>query len=175
MRIISKIIVWILSLILIFIVANLSIWSFQIKSISSYMQLLNEKDWSETISHITVTNPASIFSIFYVGSEDILLDNNTEINIENTTVIIEWETEIVQETINTWDRTDVETWNSLDPYDPEFEDDFNSFFGWEEESGSDNNTWELLEANKKTWFDTSGDVNEEEHTVAEELIKKFNE
>ncbi len=175
MRIISKIIVWILSLILIFIVANLSIWSFHMKSVSGYMQQLNEKDWSAAISQVTVTNPASIFSIFYVGSEDILLDNNTEINIENTTNIIESETEVVQEIINTWDNADVETWKSLDPYDPEFEDDFNSFFGWEEESGLDNNTWELLEVNEKIWFDTSGDVNEEEHTVAEELIKKFNE
>ena len=144
------------------------------KSVSNYMQLLNDKDWSQSISQISIKNPSSIFSIFYIGSGNILLDNNSEMNAEDTTEIIEWETEIAQETIDTWDNTDIKTWNSLDPYDPAFEDDFNSFFGWEEPEW-DNNTWEILEISEETWFDTSGDIAEEDHTVAEELIKKFNE
>ena len=126
MKIISKIVVWILSLVLVFIFANLLIWSFKTKWINNYAQLLSDKEWSETISQVTIANPISIFSIFSVSSWAILPEDN------NIVSEMEDETENKPEII-----IEINTWENQDPYDPEFEDEFNSFFWWEDEQNND--------------------------------------
>jgi len=65
MKIISKVIVWILSIIFLFVVVNLGIGLFKYKSISNYVDFLNKKDRDSAIAQIDITNPTSIFSIFY--------------------------------------------------------------------------------------------------------------
>lgn len=131
--------------------------------VNNYMQLLNDKDWSETISQVTITDPVSIFSIFSVSSGTILLENNVEDNIETNIDVETTETIIVD--VETWNNQEItNTWEALDPYDPEFEEDFNSFFWWETTE-----TWELFTGSLEEEKETT------EHTVWEALIKKFNE
>jgi hypothetical protein len=130
------------------------------------MQLLNDKDWSQTISQITIKNPTAIFSIFSVNSDDMWQEAEI-INIKKSV-----ESEI---NIETWTNQNIlNTWENLDPYDPEFEDEFNSFFWWEE-TEIENNTWEVIDENLENTEDLENTENLEKHKVWEALIKKFNE
>jgi hypothetical protein len=47
------------------------------------MQLLNNKNWSQTVSQITIKNPTTIFSIFSVNSGVVLQENIIETEVEN--------------------------------------------------------------------------------------------
>jgi len=71
MRIISKLFIWISSLILIFILANISIWAYKMGSLTDYVIELNQKSRSESISDISLDDPASIFYIFDVEYTNI--------------------------------------------------------------------------------------------------------
>lgn len=159
MKIISKIIVWMLSLIVVFVVANLIIWCFQYKWINNYIQVLNDKDWSDTMAQVTLKNPASIFTIFY--EEGYIKSENDELLIENWDIA------------NTTDKTTTDSItkesNNIDPYDPEFEDEFNSFFG-----GENSDTVQEIEHIVQDNVVEENDIYTG-HSVAEELIKKFNE
>ena len=164
MKIMPKIIVWMLSLIAVFIVANLVIWCFQYKWINNYIQILENKNWSSTIEQININDPISIFSMFY---------EEGYINISDTTDLTQtWnilsEDDIVDIQNTTWDIVEE---NTIDPYDPEFEDDFNSFFDGES-SGIDQETGITIEDDIIL---EEIDTGVEHNSVAEELIKKFNE
>lgn len=170
MRIISKIIVWVFSLLLVFIVVNLLIWSYKMEWVGNYMQLLNNKDWSQSISQVYITNPTSIFSIFSIQTPGSTWQ---QIGTLGSPVGV-LETGDIQDIINTW-NSDTETWDELDPYDPEFEDEFNSFFGWEE-SDSNTITWETIDLDVEDITKINQEESQESwHTVWEALIKKFNE
>lgn len=65
MKIISKIIAWILSIIFVFIALNLIVWLIKYGGISNYSDFLNKKDRNTTISQISIKDPKSIFSLFY--------------------------------------------------------------------------------------------------------------
>ncbi len=165
MKIISKIVVWILSLIAIFMVANLVIWCFQYKWIGNYIQILENKDWSSTIAQVNINNPISIFSIFYEEGyidipDDASLTQTWDILSENDTVDIQ---------NTTWDVVEE---NNIDPYDPEFEDDFNDFF-----DGESNEIEDIENNTGDTAKDDTVEQNDVDtgHTIAEELIQKFNE
>lgn len=76
MKIISKIIAWILSIIFVFIALNLIVWLIKYGGISNYSDFLNKKDRNTTISQISIKDPKSIFSLFYW--EYTPKDKNTE-------------------------------------------------------------------------------------------------
>jgi hypothetical protein len=95
----------------------------------------------------------------------VLQENIIETEVENIDTEIDID-------IETWENLDIQnTWENLDPYDPEFEDEFNSFFWWEE-TDLENNTWEVSQENIEN---TEILENTEEHKVWAALIKKFNE
>ena len=126
------------------------------------MQILENRDWSSTMAQVNINNPTSIFSIFYEEGYIYTSDNDS---LTQT-----WEMLPVKDIIEiqsiTWDEAEE---NNIDPYDPEFEDDFNDFFGGEN-SDTDQETWDtaLEDIVEQNDIDTG-------HTIAEELIQKFNE
>jgi len=160
MKIASKIIVWIVSIALFFVLVNLGIGLFKHKSISNYADFLNQKDWQSAISQIDIKNPSSIFSIFYGDSVSIKKDTNKDLA----------DTEIIAETKDEISLED-ESNNSMDHYDPEFQDEFNEFFG----------TTQLEENEEFPWFiDPNATLLEEEsdesqETVSQQLIEKFSQ
>jgi len=163
MRIVFKLLIWIASLILIFIIANISIWTYKIWSLTDYMAELNQKEWSESISSISLNDPVSIFSIFTVENDNTWSGNITE----DLTQDVEKQEENI---LITWDQNiEINTWEEIDPYDPEFEDEFNSFFG------EDSNTKDVSKRIENTWEKVDTWLENQDHEVAEELIKRFNE
>ncbi len=161
MKTISKIIVWILSVLLLFILVNLIIWAYKNKWVNNYIQVLNEKDRTETMSQVNIMNPVSILSIFYTWS----------INLSWNIDIIEVETgSLDDETLG------VKRVNDIEPYDQDFEDEFNSFFGDEETSDTEIENLDLDNTdNLKEEIDIAEDNTGDTHLVWEELIQKFNE
>lgn len=127
MKIISKFLVWLLSALLLFIIINLWIGLVKYKSLSNYSIFLNQKDWSTVISQINIKNPSTIFHIFYWET----------INIPKQ--ILSWEVEKDIEIQEESPSND----NNINPYDPEFQDEFNNFFGttqtWQQNNIKDNN------------------------------------
>ncbi|HRX64190.1 MAG TPA: hypothetical protein P5060_03750 [Candidatus Absconditabacterales bacterium] len=151
MKIISKTIAWILSIVLAFVAINLLIGVFKYKGIQSYAQYLDQKDWNQTISDLNIKNIPSILHIFYdkniVLSEETQNSNNTGDNQQLT--------------------GDTDSNTGIQAYDPAFEDEFNSFFGGDSEI-------EVVdeEIEDSAVSDTeTGDL----HPIAEQLIQKFNE
>ena len=145
---------FVLTALIVFIVVNLIIWCIKYGWMSNYAQLLNNKDWSMSISQLSIQNPVSIF---YDNNWTQTWDILPEIDLEDETDI-----ENIQEEIS----------QDIDPYDPEFEDEFNSFFGWEE-------TQDALDINEdieEEYNNIEDDLLEDNsHSVAQRLIQKFNE
>lgn len=161
MKIISKILVWLLGIIFLFILVNIAFGIYRYKWIKNYSEILNQKDRQSTISTISIKNPISILDIFYSQIQASTWENN---NILQDTGIVLEEVEEVE----------AETWNNeIDPYDPEFEEDFNSFFGGTE---TDSKIKDLPE--EKPWFvNPKVDVEVEDSTrsVGQQLFDKFNQ
>lgn len=108
MKIISKIIVRLLSLVALFIIANLVIWVFKYGWLSNYVDILDEKNREDSIAQVQINNPKTWLSIFY--GEDTWEDLQTSTTTTSKTT---------------------KTTNSTNPYDTDYEDEFNSFFAWE--------------------------------------------
>lgn len=119
MKIISKIIAWILSIIFVFIALNLIVWLIKYGGISNYSDFLNKKDRNTTISQISIKDPKSIFSLFYW--EYTPKEKNIDVLQENL------EDKIIDQELQEDSQVDEEA--KLNVYDPDFEDDFNAFFG----------------------------------------------
>lgn len=136
MRIISKFIFWISTLLLVFILVNLFVWLYKFWSVSDYINYLNQKDYKQTVSDISITQPKSFLNIFYP-------QNITWSNQEKKTQI-DWNLDLQE---NTYSWEDLET-TQIDPYDPKFEDEFNDFF-WDDEDLSlpQKETW-----SQEAWF-----------------------
>ena len=149
MQILKKIIeffIIILSLIIAFILVNLLVGGLKFWSFSWYFHMLESKNWDSVSEDIT-WNPVSRIWLFYDTIEDSqtqidptsedLLNNIDELlpKDANWPELIDDEADdIVPEnsTFQTWDIQIVESWDDSDnPYDPDFEDEFNSFFAGE--------------------------------------------
>lgn len=148
MKIISRLITLLLGIVFIFTIINLVYGCFKYDWITNYMEILNEKDWNTTISEVNILDPISILSLF---NDDVVSLSGDVEEIEEVDIIPE------VEEVSTWD-------NEIDPYDPEFEDEFNSFF-WDEEGIEE----ELTEDPSETL------VVDNEPSVGEQLVEKFNE
>ena len=160
MKIISKVIVWILSIIFLFVVVNLGIGLFKYKSIANYAEFLNQKNWNDTVAQIDITNPASIFSMFY--GEYIPLPKDVKLDDKDSLDLIQDGDLETQE----------EEW--LNVYDPEFQDDFNEFFGT-------THTWSQSQKPEyeEAWFvvpQEAPDQNTQaEKTAWQELLERFSQ
>ena len=144
MKLIKKIVnvlVRIILIIILFVLVNLLIWCIKIGSFSDYISWLNDKSWNESVWNLT-RNPVSRVWLFQIDSVNNNLDLDTE-NMEliekidvllswetiwNENIEIEWENTINDGNSNVWINPD--TQDETNPYDPDFEDEFNSFFVW---------------------------------------------
>lgn len=121
MKIISKILFWFLTTILVFIIVNMFFGIYKYGWINNYSKFLNEKDRKSTISNINIKNPISVFGIFYWDMEFF------KWKVESFTGDV---LDLSQETWSVLDTAILQTGsNEIDPYDPEFEEDFSNFFG----------------------------------------------
>lgn len=155
MKVISKIIVWILSLMFVFILVNIGFGIYKYNWVSNYSEILNQQDWKSTISDMVITNPISILNIFYPDTDLSTWENNDA--PQDTGMI----NDVILET---WD-------NEIDPYDPEFEEDFNNFFGTD-----DTDSQVVEESEEEPWFiNPNAEVERNAPSVGQQLIDKFNQ
>lgn len=134
MKKICKVICRILWIFMWFILINLVIWTIKYWWTKAYSQILNQKDWQESMSEFSILKPKTRVAIFYENSQE-----DTEKKVEEN-LLNELDTEASAEVDNifsellSWDAevTEEETVNH-NPYDPDYEDDFNSFFWWSSE------------------------------------------
>lgn len=124
-----KVICRILWIFIWFILVNLIIWTIRYWWTKVYSQILNQKDRQESMSEFSILRPKTRVAIFYENSqedtekkveENLLNELDTEASAEVDDIfseLLSWDVEVVEE----------ETVNH-NPYDPDYEDDFNSFF-----------------------------------------------
>ena len=122
MKIISRIICWIFVAILLFIIVNLINWAILYWWTKNYSEILNNKDRDESIAQISILKPKTWISIFYASQ----VEKNDD--IENVMEEFVWDIEL-------YENMDIESWDVIEekesnhnPYDPDYEDEFNSFF-----------------------------------------------
>ena len=130
MRTVSKIICWIFIAFALFIIVNLVIWAVQYGWTKNYSEYLNSKNRNESIAQVYILKPKTWLSMFYENdSVNIETNNDVDGNIENidSNEILSWDVEIEEKEVN------------HNPYDPDYEDEFNSFF-W----ASSEETWDII-------------------------------
>jgi hypothetical protein len=174
---IAKSIIWLLIILILFILINLVIWASKYWGIGRYASLLDNKDWSTSISQTSITNPVAMFY-----DDTWLLDDKWNDNIEiNTEIKLEVKQEQQE---NDFIENLPEAKPAIDPYDPEFEDEFNSFFWWENSeltTMENNNLYNSLNdeaENDEIWAiqNTANlDTQDQKHSIIQRLIQKFNE
>lgn len=161
MKIASKVVFWFLTAIFAFIIINLTIGLIKYKSLNNYIDHLDQKDWSKTVSQISISNPKSILNIFYW---DLDFSKQAE------------QTEQILDTLDLIDDKEIlETWNNeFDPYDPDFQDEFNSFFGGQDSSTENINTdveaGFIVDPDEELVTDSQWSK-----TVGQELLEKFSQ
>ena len=140
-----------------FILVNLIIWAIKYWGTKTYSEILNQKDWQQSVTEFSILKPKTRFAMFYKDSqedtdkiveEDLLNELDTEASAEVDDILNEflsWDAEV----------TDEETVNH-NPYDPDYEDEFNSFF-WE---ASEENT-ELISVEEIEDLEPAGFVVDE--------------
>lgn len=124
-----KVICWILWIFICFILINLIIWTIKYWGTKAYSKILNEKDWQESMSEFSILRPRTRVAMFYKNpqedtgqtvEENLLNELDTEASAEVDDIfneLLSWDTEgIEEENVN------------RNPYDPDYEDEFNSFF-----------------------------------------------
>lgn len=121
MKTFLKVICAILWIIICFISINLIIWIIRYKWVWNYAQILNSKDWQSSASKISILRPKTRFSIYYKDKENAPIET-IDIQPEN----IQPEDVQVEDNI---ENTKPATSTNNNPYDPDYEDEFNSFFG----------------------------------------------
>lgn len=120
MKIFFRVIYWLIWIFLCFIIVNLVIWSVKYGWVSDYARILNGKDWQSSVSNISFS-PKSWISIFY-QDEDVKDDIVEHIIQESTDTDANVDMNIDTNTTATKEV-------NHNPYDPDYEDEFNSFFG----------------------------------------------
>ena len=135
-----KVIRWILWIFICFILVNLIIWTIKYWGTKAYSKILNEKDWQESMAEFSIIKPKTRVAMFYKDSQENIdttaeetllneLDTEASAEVDDIfNVLLSWDTEVIdEENVN------------RNPYDPDYEDEFNSFFGTSSEE-----TWELI-------------------------------
>ena len=124
-----KVICRILWIIICFILVNLIIWTIKYWWTKAYSQILNEKDWQESMSEFSILRPKTRVSMFYKDSQE-----DTEKQVEENLLneLDNEASEQVDDIFNEILSGDVEVEEgentNHNPYDPDYEDEFNSFF-----------------------------------------------
>lgn len=138
MKKVCKVICWILWIFMCFILVNLIIWTIKYWGTKTYSEILNQKDWQESMSEFSILRPKTRVSIFYKDSQEDIekwLEEN-HINEADDETISEVDS-ILNEFLS-WDTEITEEENvNHNPYDPDYEDEFNSFFWVDSEDNSE--------------------------------------
>lgn len=100
--------------------------------------MLNEKDWQESMAEFSILRPKTRVAMFYENKqedtnktveENLLNELDAEASAEVDDIFNEflsWDTEVT-----------VEENTNRNPYDPDYEDEFNSFFWVDSEENSE--------------------------------------
>lgn len=139
----SKIISYIVLLVILFFLINMLIWVIKYRWIDSYSTYLNNKDRNETIYNFRIWRPKTRVSLFYWEMENISDDTSLS-NLENLN-------EDIIDTL-TWDSNHDDE-NIVNPYDPEYEDEFNSFFWTKSDDINEINIQDTTGAETEIWDD----------------------
>lgn len=118
-HIIWNIIKNLLRVLFILIIYFLLIWTIKTWGFKNYFFYQNSRDWNDISSKIHLLEPSSLSNIFY-SDDDIyeILKDYIQWNQKNLTGSV----------IDTW-SAEQNYDDSLNVYDPEFEEDFNEWFG----------------------------------------------
>ena len=138
MRLISKFICWFFLTFILFIAINLIIWTIKYWWTKAYSEILNNKDRDKSIAEISILKPKTRVAMFYEATqedadktveENLLngLDSESSAQVDDIlNEFLSWDVELIdEETVN------------HNPYDPDYEDEFNSFFWWSSEEISE--------------------------------------
>ena len=124
-----KVICRILWIIICFILVNLIIWTIKYWWTKAYSQILNEKDWQESMSEFSILRPRTRVAIFYKDSQE---DTGKQVEENLLNELDNEASEQVDDIFNEILSGDVEVEEgentNHNPYDPDYEDEFNSFF-----------------------------------------------
>lgn len=132
-----KVICWILWIFICFILINLIIWTIKYWGTKAYSKILNEKNWQESMAEFSIIRPKTRVAMFYESTqedtnqtveENLLNELDTEASAEVDDIfneLLSWDTEGIEENVN------------RNPYDPDYEDEFNSFFWVDSEDNSE--------------------------------------
>ena len=133
-----KVICWILWIFIWFILVNLIIWTIKYWGTNAYSKILNEKNWQESMSEFSILRPKTRVAMFYEKSQEDIektAEENlfNELDVETSAEVddifndfLSWDTEVIEEEIL-----------NHNPYDPDYEDEFKSFFWWSSEESSE--------------------------------------
>ena len=124
-----KVICRILWVIICFILINLIIWTIKYWGTKAYSQILNEKNWQESVSEFSILRPRTRVAMFYKNPQE-----NTEKQVEEN-LLNELDNEASEQVDNIFNEilsgdaeVNEEESTNHNPYDPDYEDEFNSFF-----------------------------------------------
>lgn len=124
-----KVICRILWVLICFILVNLTIWTIKYWWTKAYSQILNEKNWQESMSEFSILRPRTRVSMFYKDSQE---DTEKQIEEKLLNELDDETSEQVDDIFNEILSGDVEISeeekSNRNPYDPDYEDEFNSFF-----------------------------------------------
>lgn len=124
-----KVICLILWIIICFILVNLLIWTIKYWWTKAYSQILNEKNWQESMSEFSILRPKTRVAIFYKDSQEDTqkqVEENLLNELDNEAS--EQVDDIFNEILSGDVEVDEEENTNRNPYDPDYEDEFNSFF-----------------------------------------------
>lgn len=145
---------WLFVAVILFICVNLVIGCVKYRWVWNYTKILDEKNWGETINQVSI-NPLSWLWLFY-NQQNINIDDPEALNmfqqVDNALIGNPWVDDGAQDaelgvlddsndsmfdlewadSVDTQENTiwEEKTQGVTNPYDPEFEDEFNSFFAW---------------------------------------------
>ena len=151
MRTISKIICGIFVALFLFISVNLVIWAIQYWWTKNYSEYLNDKNRKDCIEQVYILKPKTWLSVFYELESMPLENNNGNIKGEKNVEIVEGDANLDLDNLS-WDNVSGVVQENHNPYDPDYEDEFNSFFWVTSEE-----TWEIIPVQKienleTAWF-----------------------
>lgn len=150
MKIISKIICGIFVVIILFILVNLINWTVWYWWTKNYAEILNNKDRNESVSQISILKPKTWISIFY--------DSQVEENVDLEGIVDDFNLEEdMGVEFESWDVEEEEKEVNHNPYDPDYEDEFNSFF-W---ITSEETWWDIIPVQEIEDLEPAGFVADE--------------
>lgn len=160
MRTISKIICGIFAACFLFILVNLVIWAIQYWWTKNYSEYLNNKNRKDTIEEVYILKPKTWLSVFYELEPAIVEntnDSNENLQEEKNIEVVEDEVENTDLENLSWDNQEVDdNVTSHNPYDPDYEDEFNSFFWVDSEE-----TWDIIPVQEIEDLEPAGFVADE--------------